>query len=145
MMAFCPEHSKWDQNPKFTPLSETTSIPTPFTCGVPLPGSLLAAKDVSSERSQRFGPQNSTVMKRINVYMIKLVVMGFQMQNISSLSFSWSIIVQQQNSSVLKFWRQIADVSPTKEQEETVVFVVLSGTLNLIRVMSSCSFCCTFL
>ena len=144
MMAFCPEHSKWDQNPKFTPLSETTSIPTPFICGVPLPGSLLAAKDVSSERSQRFGPKNSTVMKRINVYMIKLVVMGFQMKNISSLSFSWSIIVQQQNSSVLKFC-QIADVSPTKEQEETFVFVVLSGTLNLIRVMSSCSFCCTFL
>ena len=36
MMAFCPEHPKWDQNPKFTPLSETTSIPTPFICGVPL-------------------------------------------------------------------------------------------------------------
>ena len=29
-MAFCPEHPKWDQNPKFTTLSETTSIPTPF-------------------------------------------------------------------------------------------------------------------
>ena len=38
MMAFCPEHPKWDQNPKFTPPSETTSIPTPFTCGVPPPG-----------------------------------------------------------------------------------------------------------
>ena len=37
MMAFCPEHPKWDQNLKFTPLSETTSIPTPFICGVPLP------------------------------------------------------------------------------------------------------------
>ena len=29
MMAFCPEHPKWDQNSKFTPLSETRSIPTP--------------------------------------------------------------------------------------------------------------------
>jgi len=37
MMAFCPEHPKWDQNPKFTPLSETTSIPTPFISGVPPP------------------------------------------------------------------------------------------------------------
>ena len=27
----------WDQNPKFTPLSETTSIPTSFICGVPPP------------------------------------------------------------------------------------------------------------
>ena len=35
MIAFCPEHPKWDQNPKFTPLSETTSIPTPSIFGVP--------------------------------------------------------------------------------------------------------------
>ena len=28
MMAFCSEHIKWNQNPKFTPLSETTSIPS---------------------------------------------------------------------------------------------------------------------
>ena len=35
MMAFCPEHPKWDQNPKFTPLSETTSIPTLFIWRVP--------------------------------------------------------------------------------------------------------------
>ena len=38
MMAFCPGHPKWDQNPKFTPLSDTTSIHTPFICGVPPPG-----------------------------------------------------------------------------------------------------------
>ena len=38
MMAFCPEHPKSDQNPKFTPLSETKSIPTPFICRVPPPG-----------------------------------------------------------------------------------------------------------
>ena len=29
-MTFCPEHPKRDQNPKFTPLSETTSIPIHF-------------------------------------------------------------------------------------------------------------------
>ena len=29
-MTFCPEHPKWDQNPKFIPLSESKSIPTPF-------------------------------------------------------------------------------------------------------------------
>ena len=34
-MAFCPEHPKWDQNRKITPLSETTSIPAPFHMGVP--------------------------------------------------------------------------------------------------------------
>ena len=36
MMAFSPEYPKWDQNPKFTPLSETTNIPTPFIWS-PLP------------------------------------------------------------------------------------------------------------
>ena len=35
LMACCPEHPKWYQNPKFTPLSETTSIATPFICRVP--------------------------------------------------------------------------------------------------------------
>ena len=45
MIAFCPEHPKWDQNPKLTPLSETTSIPTPFTqCGVPSSGSMLISR-----------------------------------------------------------------------------------------------------
>ena len=44
MMAFCPEHPKWDQNPKFTPLSETTSIPTTFICGVPPPPGAKAMK-----------------------------------------------------------------------------------------------------
>ena len=38
MLAFCPEHHKWEQNLKFTPLSETTRIPTPFICGVPPSG-----------------------------------------------------------------------------------------------------------
>ena len=39
-------------------------------------------------RQRRFDPKNSTVMNCINVYMINLVVMGFQMKNCSSLSFS---------------------------------------------------------
>ena len=35
-MVFCPEHpAKRDQNAKFTPISERTSIPTPFIYGVP--------------------------------------------------------------------------------------------------------------
>ena len=38
MMAVCPEHPMWGQNPIFTPLRETTSIPTPFICGVHPPG-----------------------------------------------------------------------------------------------------------
>ena len=32
---FFPEHPRWDQNPKFTPLSEMISITTPFICRVP--------------------------------------------------------------------------------------------------------------
>ena len=36
-MALCPEHPKRDQNPKFTPLSETTSIPVCFIWEFPPP------------------------------------------------------------------------------------------------------------
>ena len=36
-MTFCPEHPKRDQNPKFTPLSETTSIPVHFIWESPPP------------------------------------------------------------------------------------------------------------
>ena len=36
-MVFCPEHPKRDQNLKFTPLSETTSIPVPFLWESPPP------------------------------------------------------------------------------------------------------------
>ena len=39
--AVCPEHPKRDHNLKFTPLSETTSIPTPFICGVPPPPGIV--------------------------------------------------------------------------------------------------------
>ena len=45
MMAFCLKHPKWDQNPKFTPLSETTSIPTHFIGGVPpSPGPIVSTR-----------------------------------------------------------------------------------------------------
>ena len=37
IIAFSPEHHKWVQNPKFTPLSKMTSIPSPFICGAPPP------------------------------------------------------------------------------------------------------------
>ena len=37
-MVFCPEHAKQHQNLKFTPLSETTSIPAPFIWEPPPPG-----------------------------------------------------------------------------------------------------------
>ena len=36
-MVLCPEHPKRDQNPKFTPLSETTSIPVCFIWEFPPP------------------------------------------------------------------------------------------------------------
>ena len=49
MMACCPEHPKWDQNPKFIPLSKTTSIPTPFICRVtPPPGIDLSKGEFAS-------------------------------------------------------------------------------------------------
>ena len=37
IIAFCPEHPKWDQILKFTPLSETKSIPPLFIWDSPPP------------------------------------------------------------------------------------------------------------
>ena len=57
-MAFCPEHRKWDQNVQFTPLSETTSIPTPFICGVPPPrefDQLCSITEPIEQQSDRLG------------------------------------------------------------------------------------------
>ena len=49
IMAFCPEHPKWDQNPKLTTLSETTSIPAPLIWSPP-PAQVvkMASKTVTS-------------------------------------------------------------------------------------------------
>ena len=47
IMAFCPAHPKGNQNPKFIPLSEATSIPAPFICDPP-PVGVLPVSFVSS-------------------------------------------------------------------------------------------------
>ena len=44
VMVFSPEHPKRDQNLKFTPLSETTSLITPFIWESPSPPVHLAGK-----------------------------------------------------------------------------------------------------
>ena len=54
LMAFCPEHPKWYQNPKFTPLSETTSIATPFICRVPHPGPMSLCNGLLTTRFHCF-------------------------------------------------------------------------------------------
>ena len=55
IMAFFPERPKCDQNPKFTPLSETTSIPASFIWDSP-PGLLTTRISHSSvvEHSNRW-------------------------------------------------------------------------------------------
>ena len=42
ILAFCPEHPKWDQNPKFLPLIEATSIPAPFIWESPVEATLVS-------------------------------------------------------------------------------------------------------
>ena len=46
ILALCLEHPKRDQNPKFTPLSETTSIPVCFIWEYP-PGKTLKLENIS--------------------------------------------------------------------------------------------------
>ena len=63
MMAFCPEHPKWDQNSKFTLLIETTSIPTPFICRVlppPRPPSVQKPEETLKGSRVFWGNTNSS-------------------------------------------------------------------------------------
>ena len=55
MMVFCPEHAKGDQNLKFTPLSEMTSIAAPLIwesspSPPPTPAGWIAGISVRNER-----------------------------------------------------------------------------------------------
>ena len=45
-MAFYPEHPKWDQTSKFTPLRETKSIPTFFILESPQGGMDVAKTEL---------------------------------------------------------------------------------------------------
>ena len=48
-MALCPEHPKRDQDPKFTPLSETPSIPVCFIWESPPPPRVKVLAIVASD------------------------------------------------------------------------------------------------
>ena len=63
IMAFCPEHPKWDQNPKFTPLCEMTSILAPFIW----------------ESPQGFGADKSDYFRKIN-YLSVLILSGWPLR-----------------------------------------------------------------
>ena len=73
-MALYPEHPKRDQNPKFTPLSETTSIPVCFIWESPLgtvpsPGETMEVEDPNSLREWRKG----TATRRTVGYVLRCV------------------------------------------------------------------------
>ena len=61
IMVIYPEHPKWDQNLKFTPPSETTSIPAPFICEFPFPppGLQLSVCQVSCRVIHYYWPKIS--------------------------------------------------------------------------------------
>ena len=56
---FCPEHPKWDQNLKFTPLRETTSIRAAFMWESP-PGYLFTSKYHQRDFCKKAGCCNVT-------------------------------------------------------------------------------------
>ena len=95
-MAFCPEHRKWDQNVQFTPLSETTSIPTPFICGVPPPPGV---------RSVMFDYRtNRTTVRPTGFDWVRLIY--------RSVSFDWLRRVKLVSPLMptTKFWHHLVDV-----------------------------------
>ena len=52
IMAFSPEHPKWDRNPKFSLLSKKTGIPTTFTCNTSPGCSLQNRVEKKASRGQ---------------------------------------------------------------------------------------------
>ena len=57
-MAFCPEHPRRDQNPKFVPLSETKSIP-PLSYGESALRGTYAVNNPKFERNAEIFPVSS--------------------------------------------------------------------------------------
>ena len=76
-MAFCPEHPKWDQNLKFTYLSEMTSIPTPFIW----------------ESPQGFGADKSDYFRKMN-YLSVLILPGWPLRQRSRFNTLDSHFIQ---------------------------------------------------
>ena len=118
MIAFCPEHPKWDQNPKFTPLSEATSIPTPFICGFPPPRSLPQTQVfivVSSKkvRSPIVGPEIPWDLK-------KWLHADAQPRRQGKINFSWE---------------KLRLASPCHQMNGNQLIPVLSEALNALALV----------
>ena len=105
MMVFCPEHPKWDQNPKFTPLSEMTSIPTIFICGV-------------SSREKK-SPKNRSIFQ----------CLGWTSKKVLLISNFWPDLQRDLNSSHRLFSRE--PLIKIKEANSFLVFSIQSKR-NLI-------------
>ena len=65
MMVFCPEHPKWDQNPKFLPLSETP------LCAESLPrAGVLNMSETDTEKNKFIYSLHSLCQRKFRIHLL---------------------------------------------------------------------------
>ena len=111
----CPEHPKWDQNPKFTPLSETAtaSIPTHMRSPPPLPGcrgakwsEALNAKKKSKTDINLYDIEIVQVDRERKRFKIHFVRLGLEINSTSGV-----ISVPAVDSFRLSAWRKVLSLA----------------------------------
>ena len=97
MLALCPEHPKRDQNPKFTPLSETTSIPVSFIWESPPPPppwaspAPLFSRVLAPGLPAELGFQDGCSIALERVYQRRAYLQGLRYSNIMLIQFSRTV------------------------------------------------------
>ena len=102
-MAFCAERTKWDEKPKFTPLSDTTSIPAPFTWESPRLHQPQPEKRADISRCHHLIPfRNSRLM--VLVLLINLLKICFIQLEALHRSWWWYLTSMEFLQTFLRHW-----------------------------------------
>ena len=97
-MVFCPEHPRRDQNLKFTPLSETTSIPAPFIWESPARGDYLKPNlELSPDQVILHVGTNDLKQKEPQQVADSIVDLARQIENSSEASIAMSELVPRRD------------------------------------------------
>ena len=115
-MALFPEHPKRDQNPKLTPLSETTSIPVCFIWESPPPGGLLARVKCQQRNARKSAilsafpkPRESVSLQKSCYVAGSITSKSFpDFLNLSESCQKKAVFVQRHNTSLHSKFRQTA-------------------------------------
>ena len=96
MMAFCPEHPKWDQNPKFTPPKREDERPHPFHMQSQPPGVFNMHWGRNAlDAAEEFIDREKSLLGMIILYITKratdktLVILLLPVSNVNAFIFKY--------------------------------------------------------